>query len=334
MHEAVEPRNEIGSLIAAIYAPIRDELREVEQILDTELRSDAAEVHPMVRHCATMGGKQLRPALVLLTAKAAGRVQREHLVVAAVVEMIHTATLVHDDVLDDATIRRHRPTANAAWDNKASILLGDFLFTHAFYLASTLDSTYACRTIGRSTNMVCEGELRQIATQGCLGVSEADYLEVIGAKTAELCACCCRLGAHYAAAETSRVEALADYGHKFGVAFQITDDLLDMLGDERAVGKSLGTDLEQLKPTLPLIRLLEQLDATERKRVIAALEAVDADRKSIVATWLDRTDALQYTRQRAIGFVEQAREQLRGLPASEARDVLHGLCDFVIDRNA
>lgn len=334
MHEAVEPPRDVGSIVAAIYAPIRDDLKRVEEILQRHLRADDPFVDQMVRHCATLGGKRLRPALVLLVAQAVGRVEPEHHVVAAVLEMIHTATLVHDDVLDEASVRRHRPTANAQWDNKASVLLGDFLFTHAFYLASTLDSTFACRTIGQSTNIVCEGELRQVGSRGRFDVDEAEYLAMIEAKTAELCACCCRLGAHYAGAEAALTDTLSEYGRLFGIAFQITDDLLDMLGDEHATGKSLGTDLEQLKPTLPLIRLLQQLEPDQRQCLEEGLLAPDADRRTVLNLWLGQSDALQYSRQRAIDYAEAAREQLKPLAASPARDVLHKLCDFVIERNA
>ncbi|HEV3021649.1 MAG TPA: polyprenyl synthetase family protein, partial [Pirellulales bacterium] len=203
----------------------------------------------LVQHGFRLGGKRLRPALVLLAAKAVGEITHEHLVLAAVVEMIHTATLVHDDVLDDAAMRRHLDTVNVRWGNQTSVLLGDYLFTHAFHLASTLDTTFACRTIGRATNRVCEGELRQIDTQGRLSLTEAEYLDIIAAKTGELCACACRLGAHYAGAGTALEDRLAHYGRDLGIAFQIVDDLLDLEGDESTIGKSLGTDLDQCKST-------------------------------------------------------------------------------------
>jgi len=334
MHEALEPPRDARAIITSIYAPIREEMRHVEQILDRELQSDVAGIDQMLRHCAGLSGKRLRPALVLLSAKAVGEVQEAHFVAAAVVEMIHTATLVHDDVLDEASVRRHQPTANAKWDNQASVLLGDFLFTHAFYLASTLDSTYACRTIGRATNVVCEGELRQVASRGCLDLDERQYLAMIEAKTAELCACCCRLGAHYASANPGMVEALAEFGRLFGVAFQITDDVLDMMGDERATGKSLGTDLDQLKPTLPLIRLLEQLDPSDRDELAQSLLSDGCDRRATLERWLRQSDALTYSRRRAMEYALAAQQQLDGFASCEAVDVLSKLCDFVCERNA
>ena len=185
--------------------------------LQNELHSEHPRSYAVIRHGLGLGGKRLRPALLLLAGQAVGRLVDEHIVLAAVVEMIHTATLVHDDVLDEAAVRRHVDTVNARWNNETSVLLGDFLFTHAFYLSSTLDSTYACRTIGRSTNIVCDGELRQTLSSGDVNLSEEDYLAIVEAKTAELCACCCELGAHYAGGDaashrsTGRVRPLPGY---------------------------------------------------------------------------------------------------------------------------
>ena len=184
MSQAVQP----SSALQLLYAPIEQELADVEEILRRELRSEYAFVDELVRYGCLLGGKRLRPALLLLAAKASGHITQEHLLLAAVVEMIHTATLIHDDVLDEADRRRHLATVNARWDNEASVLLGDFLFTHAFYLASTTGSTVACQRIGRATNVVCEGELRQQGSRSNFALPEEDYLSIIDAKTAELCA--------------------------------------------------------------------------------------------------------------------------------------------------
>ncbi|MCA9268996.1 MAG: polyprenyl synthetase family protein, partial [Planctomycetales bacterium] len=169
-----------------LYGPIADELANVEDLLARELRSEYETVDEMLRHGGMLGGKRLRPALLLLSAKAVGGVQHAHITLAAVVEMIHTATLVYDDILDEADTRRRLATCNAIWDNQASVLLGDYLFTHAFYLASTLETTYGCRVIGRATNVVCEGELRQVRSRGDFSLSEQQYFEIIDAKTARL----------------------------------------------------------------------------------------------------------------------------------------------------
>lgn len=334
MSQVANERDGIADILQTLYAPIAPEMKEVEQVLRRELRSEFDSVDEMVRYGCLLGGKRLRPALLLLVARALGKVSRDHLVLAAVVEMIHTATLVHDDILDEADRRRHLATCNARWDNQASVLLGDYLFTHAFYLASTLESTFACRTIGRATNIVCEGELRQIHSRGNFELSEEQYLDIIDAKTAQLCACACSLGAHYAESEESVVEQLTDYGRTLGIAFQIADDLLDVLGDEEATGKSLGTDLDQQKPTLPLIRALELATPAEREQMTALFALPGERRRAALRPWLEKFDAFNYTRQRAAAFATQARQIAETLPESPARLVLYSLPDFVVSRSA
>lgn len=319
-------------LLDALYEPIREELTQFEALLHSELQSRYPSVDQLAKHAFRLGGKRLRPALLLLTAKAVGDVSRDHLVLATVVEMIHTATLVHDDVLDSATMRRHVETANARWGNQASVLLGDFLFTHAFYLASTLSSVSACRIIGRATNIVCEGELRQVASCGNFELLEDEYLGIIEAKTAELCACCCQLGAHYAGADDQTEQALTRFGRGIGMAFQIADDLLDIVGDEAAAGKSLGTDLEQLKLTLPLIRLLSRLGAAERKQLVAELQENPGTRRESLERRLLESGALEYARFKALQFAERARQELNGLAPSHAKNVLCQLTEFVVER--
>src|SRR5436853_79273 len=182
---------------AHLFAPIARDLDEVERILRQTLDSSRPGVDRLIAHLAHYRGKRLRPALLLLTARACGQVGPAHHLLGAVVEMIHTATLVHDDVLDSAKVRRHAPTVNAQWGNQASILLGDYLFTHAFHLSSTLDDVRACRLIGDATNRVCAGELHQVTQRGNLNLTEAEYLSIIDGKTAELTSVCCRLGALY-----------------------------------------------------------------------------------------------------------------------------------------
>jgi octaprenyl-diphosphate synthase len=318
--------------LAALYEPIREELVRFEEILRGELRNDYPLVDELVKHSFRLGGKRLRPALLLLSAKAVGQVTHEHLVLSAVVEMIHTATLVHDDVLDDAALRRHLATVNARWGNQISVLLGDYLFTHAFYLASTLETTFACRTIGRATNTVCEGELRQIESQGRFSLSEAEYLAIIESKTAELCSCACRLGAHYSGAGAAVEEALSRYGRYLGIAFQIVDDLLDIEGDESTTGKSLGTDLAQRKPTLPLIRLWEKSNEAQRGELVAIMERPDDHRREALGPWFKSAAALDYARQAASGYADKARAELGALAASPASNVLRQLTEFVVER--
>ena len=315
-----------------LYAPIADELSAVEDILRRELRSRFPFVDALVQHGIRLGGKRMRPALLLLAGQACGPLTDEHVLLAAVIEMIHTATLVHDDVLDEASLRRHVQTVNARFDNEASVLLGDYLFSHAFYLASTVGSTLACQHIGRSTNIVCQGELLQIASRGNFQLSEMQYLRIIDGKTAELCACSCLLGASYAGADQKRQQSLRRFGRRLGIAFQIVDDLLDLLGDEGQTGKSLGSDLEKQKLTLPLIRLLELADAAERRQVEEIVQLPAGERQEALLPLLDRYDAVNYARTRAARFAERACKELGLLPESAARDVLESLTEFVVAR--
>lgn len=315
-----------------LYAPIGRDLDEVERILALTLDSSRPCVARLVAQVRDYRGKRLRPALLLLTARACGRVVPQHHVLAAVVEMIHTATLVHDDVLDGALVRRHSPTVNASWGNQNSILLGDYLFTHAFHLASTVDAQ-ACRLIGQATNRVCEGELAQGAERGNLALSEEEYLDVIDSKTAELTACCCRLGAVYSGVAPTLVESLARYGRWLGVAFQIADDLLDLVGDESRTGKSLGTDVEQQKLTLPLIRLLNHAPAELASRARQILCSPGNHKREALRPYLAECDALTYANRRAEEFAARARAQLSCLPPSPCRAILETLTDRVVHRS-
>ncbi|MBM4068475.1 MAG: polyprenyl synthetase family protein [Planctomycetes bacterium] len=318
----------------SFHEPIADDLLEVERILHCHLSSARPGVARLLSHLDNYRGKRLRPALLLLTARACGTVAPAHHVLAAVVEMIHTATLVHDDVLDSASVRRHAATVNAAWGNQASILLGDYLFTHAFHLCSTLDDPRACRIIGESTNRVCAGELHQISARGNLCLGEEEYLAIIDAKTAELTSCCCRLGALFANVPAETVELLASFGRYLGLSFQIADDLLDLVGDENRAGKSLGTDLDQQKLTLPLIRLLARAPEAQANRVRQVLRQQENHKREALAPDLASSGAVEEARATAEEFARRARRCLECLPASESRDLLAGLTVRVVHRQA
>jgi octaprenyl-diphosphate synthase len=318
--------------VTDLFAPIAGDLEAVELILKRTLSSSSACVSRLLEHLRHYRGKRLRPALLLLTARACGKVTEQHRILAAVVEMIHTATLVHDDVLDSAIVRRHVSTINAEWGNQSSILLGDFLFTHAFHLASTVDAR-ACSIIGESTNRVCEGELQQISEQGNLDLSEDQYLDIIDGKTAELTACCCRLAAIYSDMEPEVVEGLTRYGRQLGLAFQIADDLLDLVGEETLAGKSLGTDLEQEKLTLPLIRLLRHSALETRSGVRQILSQSGNHKRESLKVYWEECDGLQYAALRAEEFAGQARAELGCLPPSASRDILEFLTERVVHRN-
>ncbi|HVV99932.1 MAG TPA: polyprenyl synthetase family protein [Planctomycetaceae bacterium] len=321
-------------LQAQVASLIGDELRQVEEIFWTELRSWHPYVTDVLSHLGGYRGKRLRPMLLLLAGQAAGEIDHDHRVLGAVVEMIHTATLVHDDVLDEATIRRHVATINSRWNNETSVLLGDYLFTHAFHLASSLESTLACRLIGRATNLVCEGELAQIHERGNLDLTEEQYFEIIEGKTAELCAICCFLGAHFSGAPKAVTEQLDAYGRALGIAFQIADDLLDVLGNEGETGKSLGSDYRKQKLTLPIIHLLNQADEAERNRLKALLGTPSEAARLEVVQAAERAGSIAYARARASEFAAAARSSLSCLPESPARQVLEDLTEFVTQRSA
>jgi octaprenyl-diphosphate synthase len=332
VQRAAEYRATVPQELRALYAPVRQELDQVEQILRDELRSDQPFVDRLAKHGFRLGGKRLRPALVLLSGKVCGTLKPEHLVLAAAVEMIHTATLIHDDVLDEATLRRHLETVNARWDNEASILLGDYLFTRSIRLASTLEDPFACRAIGEAAQMMCEGELRQIESRGNYDLSERAYLEIIANKTAALTACCCRLGSHYAGATPAVCRTLTRFGHYLGVAFQIVDDLLDVLGDEATAGKSLGTDLAKQKATLPLIRLLSRASRPERSELIELLSRSGNHHCQALRPWFESSDAISYAHDKALDYARLAADVLDEFPPGEVRDVLRGLAEFVVTR--
>ena len=332
MDQMAPPRATVPVTLRALYAPVAEELVAVEELLRRELSNDDPFVDRLVKHGFRLGGKRLRPALVLLTAQACGGIGADHTVLAAMVELIHTATLIHDDVLDEATLRRHLDTVNARWDNEASILLGDYLFARAICMASSLDDPFATRSIGRSARTMCEGELRQVQSRGNYDLTEADYVQIIAGKTAALTSCCCQVGAHYAGAAPEVRETLARYGHDLGVAFQIADDILDLSGDEATAGKSLGTDLLKQKATLPLIRLLEVIDPPQRQELVSLLASSDNHQRETLRPWFERFDAIGYARQKAQCYTRRAVTELSSLAATPAKESLVGLTSFVVTR--
>src|SRR5262245_10545343 len=313
------------------FAPVAGDIEEADRVFDRTLATYRSPFGPLIEHLRHYRGKRLRPALLLLTAKACGKATEAHRVLAAAVEMIHTATLVHDDVLDEAELRRHVPTVNAGWGNKVSILLGDMLFTHAFHLTSTVDRR-ACEIIGEATNRVCAGELRQVCERGNLGLAEADYFAIIEGKTAALTECCGRLGALYAGSTDEVAARLASFGRNLGLAFQIADDLLDLVGDEDIAGKTLGTDLEQQKLTLPVIHCLHRLSAAEAESLRFAIRAGEPGLGRRVLFALEKTHSLAHARRKAEDFACAARQELECLPRSECRAILEAMTDWSVRR--
>jgi octaprenyl-diphosphate synthase len=318
-------------LLINLYGPIADDLAEVDRLLREQLRSRHPFVDELTARVRLYQGKRMRPALLLLVAKGIGRVTRDHHVLGAVIEMIHAATLVHDDLLDSADYRRHVLTVHAEWGAEASVLLGDYLFSQAYYLAATLETVEGCRLVGLATNLTCEGELRQVARRGFFELTFDEYVELITGKTAELIACACRLGAKFAGADPSSTEALARYGRHLGIAFQMADDILDVAGDPERTGKSAGTDWDQRKMTLPLILLRDQLSGADAE-AFRSLFDDPSDRRIELMQWIRSTSVIEQSQAMADQYAEKAREDLRCLPPGECRDRLEEIARFAVCR--
>lgn len=315
--------------LTELYAPIRADLAAVERLFDEEVLSALPFVNELCDTVRSYRGKMLRPALLLLSARAAGTLRPAHHTLAAVVEMVHMATLVHDDVLDEADERRKRPTVNHVAGNTAAVLLGDYLISHAFHLCSSLESQHASRRIGATTNVVCEGELMQNHLRGQWDLTESAYFEIIRRKTAALTAVACELGAHYAEAGADVVRRLHDYGLSAGMAFQIVDDVLDIAGQRDAVGKTLGRDADLGKLTLPMIHWLAQAGPIDRAAMIGL---VSAGAHTELREKLAAAGSLEYAHTVARRYVAEALQQLDALPPSDARSSLTAMAEFIVAR--
>lgn len=311
---------------ADLGTDLRASLDRVVVAFDAHLESDLACVADLTRLIERYRGKMLRPTLTLLSGLATGRreIGTEHETLAAVVEMIHMATLVHDDVLDEADTRRRGRTVNALHGNEAAVILGDFLISSAFHLCATLGRPDVAERIGRVTTTLCAGELLQLTNRGNAALDEATYFDIIDRKTASLIWLACELGARASGAPDAEVEAVRGYGADVGAAFQIQDDLLDLIGDERVVGKSVRKDQEKGKLTLPMIRHLASETAQGREaEARAAFEAAgDPQRQAELIARLREDGSIASAAATARELVDRAQGRLSGLPASPARDLL------------
>ena len=322
----------MNAALASLCECVAPQLLAVDHLFEQELSSDLACVNQLVKHVSRFRGKMLRPLLVLLSGKACGALAEAHTVLATVVEMVHMATLVHDDVLDEAELRRKGATINHLRGNEAAVMLGDYLISHSYHLCSSLGSQFASRAIARTTNQVCEGELLQIANRNQLDLDEKTYLEIITRKTAALCATCCLLGARFAGASETTVSRMELYGLSLGTAFQIQDDILDIVGDAGTVGKTLGIDVEKGKMTLPMIHFLRTAPKEHRQLLRSLLEGRDADKVERIRNLILPSKSVQYAQDKALSLCQQARDAVRDLPDSEARRILEAMADFVINR--
>jgi octaprenyl-diphosphate synthase len=319
--------------LADLLAPISEDMREVDRVIRRRLSSDVVLINTVADYIIAAGGKRLRPALLLLVASALDHRGPHRHEMAAVIEFIHTATLLHDDVVDESSLRRGRSTANSAFGNAAAVLVGDFLYSRAFQMMLVPGDMRIMSILADATNLMSEGEVLQLMNAHDPDVSEERYLQVIRSKTACLFEASSRLAAILANADPATEAACAAYGRHLGTAFQLVDDALDYTSDSDAIGKNIGDDLREGKPTMPLIYLRERGTDADRALVRHAIEEGDADAITDLVAALERVGAIEYTRGRAEREAELAAEAICGLPDSEAKQVLLNLCAFSASRS-
>ena len=316
-----------------LYSLIGADMKAVDAVIRQRLHSEVALVCQVAEYIVQSGGKRLRPALVLLSAGALGYRGRHHHELAAVIEFIHTATLLHDDVVDGSDLRRGRETANALFGNSASVLVGDFLYSRAFQMMVVVDDMRIMQVLSDATNVIAEGEVLQLMNCHDAGIDEQGYLQVIRYKTAKLFEAAAQLGAIIGGGDAAVEKAMAIYGIHLGTAFQLIDDVLDYSGSEVETGKHLGDDLAEGKPTLPLIFVLRNGNPEQAACVRRAIENGGRNDFPLVLAAIRASGALQYAKQKAKAEAELAAAALDVLPASQYKDSLLELCLFAVARN-
>ena len=320
------------------YDPVLEEFAGLNALIPSRLSSDVDLVEEIGTYIVEAGGKRLRPLVVLLVSTACGARGDDRLKLAAIIEFLHTATLLHDDVVDHSALRRGRRTANDLWGNAPSVLVGDFLYSRAFQMMVELGDLGIMRVLSDATNVIAEGEVMQLAAVGELTLDEARYMEVIRCKTAMLFEAATHTGALLADADAGhidadRVEAMTTYGRELGLCFQLVDDALDYAGRTERLGKNVGDDLAEGKMTLPLIQTLAVGTPAQQAVVRSAVEARDGTRFEEVRSAVQASGALEYTRVRAEACAAAARRSVEGLPASPHRDALVELTAFAVGRD-
>jgi len=305
----------------------------VDRLILNELSSDVVLINQIGHYIIGNGGKRLRPMLLLLAAKALGQIDERHLTLAAVIEFIHTATLLHDDVVDESELRRGKESANAVWGNAASVLVGDYLYSSAFEMMVRTDNMRVMDIMSKTTTAIAEGEVLQLLNCNNPETSEAKYLEVIARKTAILFSTATRLAAVVSGTDAATEEALAVYGQQLGVAFQLIDDALDYKANSEELGKNLGDDLAEGKPTLPLIYAIQHGDARQSQIVVDAIRQGSREAFNEVYEVVKATNAIEYTEQCAERAAALAIAALDCLPESEYKHALEALAHFSVQRS-
>lgn len=318
--------------IESIQTLARQEMAQVDALIRARLSSEVMLINQISEHIIAAGGKRLRPLLTVLAAKAMGYSGTQHTALAAIIEFIHTATLLHDDVVDESDLRRGRKTANALWGNAPSVLVGDFLYSRAFQLMIELDSMPLQRRLADTTNQIAEGEVLQLLHVHNPDTDEAAYLNVIERKTAVLFSAATGLAAHIAGAPQALQEQMNQYGLHLGLAFQIADDVLDYTGDADALGKNLGDDLQEGKATLPLIHAMANADAIVQQRLRSIIEQGDGTAMPEVLAAIEQAGSLAYSINMAQHHAQLAKAALSDVPHSEWKQALLDLAGYSVAR--
>ncbi|HEY5719272.1 MAG TPA: octaprenyl diphosphate synthase [Gammaproteobacteria bacterium] len=318
--------------IQQIRTLVADDASAVDALIRRRLQSDVVLINQLGHYIINSGGKRLRPLLVLLASRTFGYGGPHHVALAAIIEFIHTATLLHDDVVDASSLRRGRETANALWGNEASVLVGDFLYSRAFEMMVEVDSMRVMQILASATNTIAEGEVLQLLNCHEPETSEQQYLEVIQRKTAKLFEAAAQLGAVLGGGSDAQERAMQAYGMHLGTAFQLIDDALDYSGDSQSIGKNVGDDLAEGKPTLPLIHVMRHGNPEQVAVVREAIRAGGREQIEQVAAAIAATDAIDYTTTRARKEARAARAALDCIPASPYSEALAALADFAVSR--
>jgi octaprenyl-diphosphate synthase len=316
-----------------IQAFIASDMLAVDAVIRQSLHSEVTLINTIGEHIISGGGKRLRPALVLLSSGMFGQVEAQHHQLAAIVEFIHTATLLHDDVVDESQMRRGKSTANHLFGNAASVLVGDFVYSRAFQMMVKLQNMRVMDILSEATNIIAEGEVLQLLNIHNADVSEQDYLKVIHFKTAKLFEAATRLGAVVSGAKEKDEKALAQYGMRLGTAFQLIDDVLDLSGDAKQIGKNLGDDLSEGKPTLPLLIAMHRGSKTEAATIRNAILQGGLDELPAVLAAVNNNDALNYVRKLAANEAALGVEAVAHFPDSANKQTLIDLAEFAVKRD-
>ncbi|KZY39896.1 MULTISPECIES: octaprenyl diphosphate synthase [unclassified Oleiphilus] len=319
--------------IQAIYDSVEKDFSEVNQFITSQLSSDVPLVEKIAQYIVESGGKRMRPLLVLLTSRALGEASQDQCKLATIIEFLHTATLLHDDVVDTSNMRRGRSTANAKWGNAPSVLVGDFLYSRAFQMMVDIGSVPVMEVLSNATNVIAEGEVFQLMNCKNPDVSEEAYFEVIKNKTAMLFEAASHSSALLANASTEQQEALKEYGLQLGLAFQLVDDMLDYIGDAETMGKNVGDDLAEGKPTLPLIYTMKNGSEEERVLIRKAIRNGDASQLDAICIAVQNSGALDYTKKQADLACQKACDCLGILPGSVYKEALAGLAKLAVQRD-